>query len=272
MQRYAVSKFNRLFLVIGFMLSSLILYSQDFNYLPAINQDTIIRHMYYTLSYSEQHEQPKWVAYELKPEMLYKVVERKNNFREDPFVLTASATYDDYSSDPNYDAGHMLCSRNMQFSCEAMDETFFMSNMSPQHKDLNRIRWAHLESLERSMVERNGSLYVVCGPVLKNITKTIGITNQISVPNYYFKVILEYDSLSTKGIGFLMPNEKCSLPLESYVVSVDSIESFTNIDFFPSLPDEIEKQIEANVDTINWSFKKPRSNYGYEKEAVKCTF
>ncbi len=246
-------------------------YSQVFDYLPKLNGDTLIRHSYYTLSYSEQHEQPKWVAYELKPEMLYKVVERKNNFREDPFVLTGSATYDDYSSDPNYDAGHMLCSRNMQFSCEAMDETFFMSNMSPQHKDLNRIRWAHLESLERSMVERNGSLYVVCGPVLKNITKTIGVTNQVSVPDYYFKVILEYDSLSTKCIGFLMPNEKCPLPLESYVVSVDSIESITGLDFFHNIPDEIEIKIEALVDKSKWSFKKPRSNYGYEKEALKCT-
>jgi endonuclease G len=239
------------------------------DFLPIDTLDTLVKHTYYTLSYSEQHEQPKWVAYELKPEMLYKVVERKNNFREDPSVLTGSANYEDYS-DPDYDAGHMLCSRNMQFSCEAMDETFFMSNMSPQHKDLNRIRWAHLESLERSMVERNGTLYVVCGPVLKNVTKTIGITNQVSVPDYYFKIILEHDSLLTKCIAFLMPNEKCPLPLESYVVSVDSVENMTGIDFFPSIQDILETKIEALVDTINWSFEKPRSNYGYDKASIKC--
>ncbi|MCT4586426.1 MAG: DNA/RNA non-specific endonuclease [Carboxylicivirga sp.] len=245
-------------------------YSQVFDYLPMINGDTLIKHTYYTLSYSEQHEQPKWVAYELKPEMLFKVVERKNNFRVDPTVLTGSATYSDYKSAPLYDAGHMLCSRNMQFSCEAMDETFFMSNMSPQHKDLNRIRWAHLESLERSMVERNGTLYIVCGPVLSSISHKIGVTNQVSVPDYYYKIILKNDSQSTKCIAFLMPNEKCPLPLESYTVSVDSIESITGIDFFPNLPDVVEKEIEALTDKVNWSFKKPRSNYGYNKEAVKC--
>ncbi|MCU4155225.1 DNA/RNA non-specific endonuclease [Carboxylicivirga sp. A043] len=244
--------------------------AQEFNYLPLVKGDTLIKHTYYTLSYSEQHEQPYWVAYELKPEMLHKVVERKDNFRVDPSVKTNTPTYGDYKSAPLYDAGHMLCSRNMQFSCESMDETFFMSNMSPQHKDLNRIRWAHLEALERSMVERNGTLYVVCGPVLKDIIKTIGIDNKVSVPNYYYKVILEHDAESTKCIAFLMPNEKCPLPLKSYVVSVDSIESMTGIDFFHELPDAIENKIESFPDTINWSFKKPRSNYGYNKEAVKC--
>jgi endonuclease G len=120
------------------------------------------------------------------------------------------------------------------------------------------------------MVERNGSLYVVCGPVLKNITKTIGITNQISVPDYYFKIILKHDDLTSKCIAFLMPNEKCPFPLESYVVSVDSIEKMTGIDFFPGLPDPTETEIEALVETTNWSFEKPRSNYGYDKDAIKC--
>jgi endonuclease G len=106
--------------------------------------------------------------------------------------------------------------------------------------------------------------------VLKDITKTIGINNKISIPNYYFKVILKYDSESSKCIAFLMPNEKCKLPLKSYVVSVDSVESLTGIDFFPYLPDIIETKIEALTDTVNWSFKKPRSNYGYSKPAIKC--
>ncbi len=244
--------------------------AQQFNYMPLYNGGTVVNHRYYTLSYSEKHEQPYWVAYELKPKMLYKVVKRKNNFRTDPKVKTGSATYTDYKSAPLYDAGHMLCSRNMQFSCESMDETFYMSNMSPQHKDLNRIRWAHLEALERSMVERNGALYVICGPVLKDITKTIGVKNKVSVPNYYYKIILKHTPKATKCIAFLMPNEKCPQPLDAYVVSVDCIEDMTGIDFFPELPDDIENRIESKINTTNWSFSKPRSNYAYNKPSVKC--
>ncbi len=48
-----------------------------------------------------------------------------------------------------------------------------------------------------------------------------------------------------RAIGFLFNNEQAVEPLSSYVVTVDSIESLTNMDFFAPLPDEIENKIEA---------------------------
>lgn len=40
--------------------------SQPFDFLPSSTTNQIIQHDYYTLSYSEKHEQAEWVAYELK--------------------------------------------------------------------------------------------------------------------------------------------------------------------------------------------------------------
>src|SRR6188508_3324413 len=40
--------------------------NQSFNFLPTSTTNQIIQHDYYTLSYSEKHEQAEWVAYELK--------------------------------------------------------------------------------------------------------------------------------------------------------------------------------------------------------------
>ena len=38
------------------------------------------------------------------------------------------------------------------------------------------------------------------------------------------------------------------------MIPVDSVEAATGIDFFPALPDEIEKKVEAKVNKNAWSF------------------
>ena len=48
-----------------------------------------------------------------------------------------------------------------------------------------------------------------------------------------------------KAIGFIFPNSAGHKPLKKYIVTVDSVEKRTNIDFFPALPDEVENRIEA---------------------------
>lgn len=55
-------------------------------------------------------------------------------------------------------------------------------------------------------------------------------------------------------IPFLIPNEKSTKPLQTYLVSVDSVESLTGIDFFPELKDSIENRLERSADTYAWSF------------------
>jgi endonuclease G len=55
-------------------------------------------------------------------------------------------------------------------------------------------------------------------------------------------------------IGFLLSNTGSSLPLKNFIVSVDEIEKLTNLDFFPSLSDDIESSLEANKSPSGWSF------------------
>lgn len=237
--------------------------------LPA-NKGELVRHTHYTLSYIEAHEQPEWVAYSLRPEMLKRIYKRKDNFRPDPLVLTKSATYEDYGTSPDYDAGHLLPCRQMQFDCTAMSETFFMSNMSPQHKDLNRIKWASLERLERNMTWSENGLFVVTGPVLTHTQGSIGSTNRVSIPMYFYKVFLAGQGSAMKAIAFILPNQRTNLPLEDYVVSVDSLEKLSGIDFFPALDDALENRIESVVDRTKWNFSNPNSNFGYTLPEQPC--
>jgi endonuclease G len=44
-----------------------------------------------------------------------------------------------------------------------------------------------------------------------------------------------------------------SKPLSTYAMSVEDILIITDIDFFPALPDSIEKQIESQVDFTQWN-------------------
>ena len=76
------------------------------NYYPKGQTNQIIKHKYYSLSYSEADEQAEWVAYLLTSKMPSGVVERTDDFRPDPLVTTGSAALTDYAGS-GYDRGHM---------------------------------------------------------------------------------------------------------------------------------------------------------------------
>ena len=230
--------------------TSSFLYSQDLKpkLIPA---EQIVRHLAYVLSYNEKHEQANWVFYELTDNEVLGSVKRKDQFRRDPNVKSGSASLSDYKGS-GYDRGHLAPAADMKWSSLAMSESFFMSNMSPQAPSFNRGIWKKLEAKVRKWATDNESIYIVTGGVLKGSLNTIG-KNKVSVPEYYYKVILDYNEPEIKGIGFILPNKKANKPLNSYKVSIDDVEKFTGIDFFHLLPDSIEDKIESSKDFYKWN-------------------
>ncbi|MFH0761448.1 MAG: DNA/RNA non-specific endonuclease [Bacteroidota bacterium] len=220
------------------------------DYTPIGKNTEIVKHQFYSLSYSEPDEQAEWVAYLLTSTMATGSVEREDDFRIDPMVATGSATLEDYKGS-GYDRGHLCPAADMSFSEEAMSETFYMSNMSPQDPSFNRGIWKSLEEQVRNWASLYDSLYVITGPVLTSNKDTIG-PNEVSVPKYYYKVILDYCLPEIKMIAFILPNEKGTGSIQDYVVSTDSVESITGIDFFPKLPDTIEEQLESTHQSNSW--------------------
>ena len=154
-------------------------WAQDNKYLPIGDGFEVVQHSHYTLGYSEEHEQAEWVAYELLPSEIYGSVNRTDDFREDPKVSTGSAALLDYRGS-GYDRGLLAPAADFSKNGLAMSESFYLSNMSPQHPSFNRGQWAALEKQVRRWVVDKGSLYVVTGAVLND---PIG-SNQVSVPSY----------------------------------------------------------------------------------------
>jgi endonuclease G, mitochondrial len=217
--------------------------------LQPVSAGEIVTHSYYSLAYSEAHEGALWVFYHLTTEHINGPGVRKDNFKIDPLVSTGSAALADYVGS-GYDRGHLCPAASMTINQSAMDESFYMSNMSPQHLSCNRGRWKSLESKVRERVVTEGELYVVSGPIFMGNIETIG-ENEVTVPGYYYKVIYNNED---KMIGFILPNEKCPNDLEKYVVPVDSIENLTGIDFFSIVEDDMEERWESTPNTSVWEF------------------
>ena len=237
------------------------------------NEKAIVHHAAYSLLYSEQHEQAIWIAYELTSEETNKKFDRSDKFILDPAIKTGSATNADYKGS-GYDRGHLAPAADMSWSNQTMQESFYYSNMSPQDPSFNRGIWKKLEELVRTWAVENKSLYVVTGPILSSGLSTIG-PNNVSVPNYYYKVLLDYSQPDFKAIGFIIPNQGSKADLSSFAVSIDKVEQLTGLNFYPNLPDQQENSLESSICISCWSWKANKSSKrerdSSQSSSVQCS-
>jgi endonuclease G len=225
--------------------------AQEFQYLPKVKKGVLVQHTYYSLSYVHKYKDAEWVAYKLTDEMTKGSAMRHDNFCVDSMVPRGTAGPNDYPG-KDYDRGHLCPADDMSFSQSATDTTFYMSNMTPQMGSFNRGIWKKLEEKVRGWVKKYKELYIVSGPILNNGLQRIGPKKDISVPKEFYKVILVYTQAEKKMIAFILPHKKATVALATFAVPVDSVEKRTGIDFFPDLPDTLEKKLEKAVVLDGW--------------------
>ena len=90
------------------------------------------------------------MAYVLTKEEIQGDEERSNHFRPDPMVKGDPVVTKDYSNS-GYDRGHMAPAADMKWSEQAMRESFYMTNICPQHHSNNAGDWKDLEELVRDL-------------------------------------------------------------------------------------------------------------------------
>jgi len=222
----------------------------DVSYLPKSTTGNIIFHNYYTLSYVEKHEQAEWVAYELQKDQIVNSNFKRPYFVEDRKVKSGSADWKNYKKS-GYDKGHLCPAGDRKFDYNAFHETFLTSNISPQDRDFNRGIWNRLEQKTRYWAKKYDGVYIVTGGVLEDGLKKIG-TESVSVPKYFYKIIIDTSNEKYKAIAFLIPNKKSSNSFYKYVVSIDEIEALSGIDFFSNLNDTVENKLEAEIKLKAW--------------------
>lgn len=238
-------------------------YELDGNFTHSNHKGKTYHHKNYSLSYSEEDEQSEWVSYELTRNETKGDEERADLFSQDPIITTGSAQPYEYRNS-GYDKGHLAPAADMRFDETAMNECFYMSNISPQIKEMNRGVWNDLEVQSRQWARRFGRIYVVCGPVLnqpnskkKRLSyddKYKGRTEtRITIPDYFYKIIFDFSKKGKeKMIAFCIPNREVEDSFRNYAVTVDSIEEMTGIDFFNNLPTAVQAQYESSIDLDKW--------------------
>ncbi|NQX86688.1 MAG: DNA/RNA non-specific endonuclease [Flavobacteriaceae bacterium] len=219
-------------------------------FLPKSTTGQVIHHDSYSLSYHEAYEQPEWVAYELKKSHLSTTNFKRPYFEIDPAVKTKAAHWKNYKKS-GYDRGHLCPAGDRKYSQIAHDETFLTSNISPQTHAFNAGVWNSLEQKVRYWASKYDGVYVVTGGVLKGDLPTIG-SEKVAVPNYFYKILIDYNKAQPKALAFLMEHKDSKKALRSFVVPIDTVEHLTGIDFFPRLDDHLEERLERSTNLEAW--------------------
>lgn len=219
----------------------------------------LVLHPAFALSYNQADGGPNWVSWHLSDSDRGKTG-RSEDFRPDPLLPPQSRIRPNDYRDSGYDRGHQCPSGDRTADKELNSSTFLMSNMLPQTPDLNRQLWRKFEEYCRTQ-RRSGAneMYIVSGGT--GSVERIG-GGKINVPASCWKVavilptgdndVARIDA-STRVITVLMPNksgpEISDGDWRTYLTSVDKIEDATKLDLLSNVPAEIQKVIEARVDT-----------------------
>lgn len=213
--------------------------------------EVLLNHLAYTVSFNPDTRVANWVAWRLTPDRLVGDAQRSSNFFPDPNLPQSKAvTTRDYTGS-GWDRGHLCPAGDNKWNYEAMMESFYMTNICPQHHNLNRGDWNELEQKCRKWVKKDSCLYIVAGPIFYNREPRYIGEHNVAVPDAFFKVILCLHK-KPKAIGFIYKNNEGNKSLDSYVNSIDAVERITGIDFFPALPDEVEREVEATYNLKDW--------------------
>lgn len=159
---------------------------------PPANQ-LLFTHLY-ALSNNPQSKLADWVAYEVNVGNFGESPGR--NWASDPLLPAAhtleEADYKDVGKAPlSADRGHLAPLAHFAGS-RYWYELNYLSNIAPQHKDLNQGAWKALEDAERAAVSFRQPLYVITGLLFETPMPMLpGADEPHQLPSAFFKVIYD---------------------------------------------------------------------------------
>lgn len=190
----------------------------------------------------------------------------KSQFQEDMSVpeLFRSKLADYFRS--GYDRGHMVPAADAKISQQAMDETFYLTNIAPQvGEGFNRHYWAYVEDFCRRLTSNFEDVYVFTIPLYlptkqadgkwRTTYEVIGNPPSIAVPTHFAKVILASrpdfaypqkpsaqdksvtttDTVKELAMGaFILPNTTIpdEADLRTFIAPVEAVERHAGLELF----------------------------------------
>lgn len=196
-----------------------------------LNCEKIIQRTYITTCFSYKHMVGKWSFYKLKFSKLTHNLKRNGRFKKDP-VLDKNPDEDDYKY-TSYDKGHLANSKDFSFDLQAMQNSFYLSNIAPQDRSQNeRGAWKRLEDkIRKDSAEHEREYYILAGTLLTDDLPKINPNSKISVPKYFFKILLwKNPSGIYETKAYKIPNyETKDNDPSAFEVSAESLEKELDI-------------------------------------------
>lgn len=202
----------------------------------------------YLAGYSDELGVPLWAAYRVADvDPLPSPPERPERFEVDR--RTAARIEPEAYSNTGYDRGHLAPNYAIatRHGAAAQRETFLMSNIIPQRHRLNAGLWKRLElEIATSWPARFGEVWVLAGPVFGARPKTLAGRAGPAIPEACYMIVVDETGGRARSLAFIVPQEpKEGADLGDFLTTVDEVERSTGIDFFPELPDAVERDLEA---------------------------
>lgn len=197
---------------------------------PKLMRSTVVRcRVSFEILHSGLTRTPLWVSERLTREGVSAArgMERVDSFEADAGIDPSSrAELSDYRRS-GWDRGHMAPNGDMP-DAASQEQSFELSNISPQAPRLNRGAWAELESDVRSYVSRNGLAYVVTGVLFEGARLDTLPGGRVTIPTSLWKAVLAPRSGS---VVMVATNENGATPV---AMSLDAFKARTGIDPFPA--------------------------------------
>jgi endonuclease G len=215
-----------------------------------------IKREIYTLCNNAQTKFADWVAYVVTAETMAGNENTKRNWKRDPALpeeaTLSPADYKGASDALKIDRGHQAPLASFK-GTEFWEETNYLSNITPQAKELNQGAWVRVENAERDLAE-HATVYVITGPLYeRDMPPMPNASKEHRVPSGYWKIIGVQNPDKALGqpplvlIGFIFDqNTPRSAPELEHTATVDQIEERSHLNFFPDLPDDVEERMESS--------------------------
>jgi len=193
--------------------------------------------------YDNDLRTPLWTAHHLTSSEAVIKRKREESFRSDPRLKHAWTRSEcaDYK-EGIFDQGHMVPRADMNHSESAMDHSFLMTNMSPQHCAFNRGVWQVLESLGRRWASKANDTWIIAGAIYDRDGKPGRDPDQVAwrmqgergvrvgIPSHFYKVFVRKTDSGWDTLSFILPNtdtfienEKLKTYLEQHIFSLSEI-------------------------------------------------
>lgn len=126
-----------------------------------------------------------------------------------------------------WDRGHLVTSNHMDYSTTYIKRANYMSNIVPQASSFNQGIWVQAENVAECYRDL-ATVYVYGGVVYNDPSNDYFLSSHgIKTPDFFWKTIVTTDTTTgnTKAISWYIPNSANLGTLDSYIVSINQLET-----------------------------------------------